>query len=107
MHNDAITKAGGMQKRIFARTQIDSARDFNEGNLNNNRKDNNHSVVQGKYENTADLQEILERLSSLNEFNQRISLNKPTIIVTANKANKANPATLAKQQKPYTLNSTA
>jgi hypothetical protein len=60
--------------------------------------------VQGKYENTADLQEILQRLSSLNEFNQRITLNKPTIIVTANEEN---PAMLAKQQKPYTLNSTA
>ncbi len=79
-----------------ASTQIDNRRDFDEGNRNNNSKDNNDSAIDAKHDNTADLKEILQRLSSLNEFNQRVTLNKSTILVTANEGN---PASLVKQQK--------
>jgi septal ring factor EnvC (AmiA/AmiB activator) len=60
------------------------------------RLNRNAQAPSTQIDNTADLKEILQRLSSLNEFNQRVTLNKSTILVTANEGN---PASLAKQQK--------
>lgn len=67
-------------------------RDVDDNSFNQNDTNNSQPVANVKSNNTADLQEILQRLSSLNEFNQRVAVNKSTIDITSNKTIAAPPA---------------